>query len=128
MGKGDRKTRRGKIKFGSYGIKRPRKKANKAAAKSQETIVKEKENKVISPIKESKEVKKVEAVAPKASKEVKKVEAVAPKATKEEKKTDTAKEAKTAKTIKLEKKPSVQKTSTPAKKASDTTSKKTTEK
>ena len=114
MGKGDRKTRRGKIKFGSYGIKRPRKKANKAAAKSQETIVKEKENKVISPIKESKEVKKVEAVAPKA--------------TKEEKKTDTAKEAKTAKTIKLEKKPSVQKTSTPAKKASDTTSKKTTEK
>ena len=31
MGKGDKKTRRGKIHIGSYGVKRPRKTAKKAA-------------------------------------------------------------------------------------------------
>ena len=29
MGKGDKKTKKGKIHIGSYGVKRPRKKANK---------------------------------------------------------------------------------------------------
>lgn len=33
MGKGDKKSRKGKISMGSYGVRRPRKKA-KSAAKS----------------------------------------------------------------------------------------------
>lgn len=32
MGKGDKKSKRGKIHIGSYGVKRPRKKAVKKAA------------------------------------------------------------------------------------------------
>lgn len=34
MGKGDKKSRKGKIAMGSYGVRRPRKKAKTAAAKS----------------------------------------------------------------------------------------------
>ena len=33
MGKGDKKSRKGKIAMGSYGVTRPRKKAKPAAAK-----------------------------------------------------------------------------------------------
>ena len=33
MGKGDKKSRKGKIAMGSYGVTRPRKKAKKAATK-----------------------------------------------------------------------------------------------
>lgn len=33
MGKGDKKTKRGKIHIGSYGVKRPRKKAAAKTAK-----------------------------------------------------------------------------------------------
>lgn len=36
MGKGDRKTRRGKIFMGSYGVTRPRKKRKNSAEKSEE--------------------------------------------------------------------------------------------
>lgn len=32
MGKGDKKSRKGKIAMGSYGVTRPRKKATKAAS------------------------------------------------------------------------------------------------
>ncbi|MCE3229798.1 MAG: ribosomal protein Thx [Bacteroidetes bacterium] len=32
MGKGDKKTKRGKIHIGSYGVKRPKKKAAKKSA------------------------------------------------------------------------------------------------
>ncbi|HET6228403.1 MAG TPA: 30S ribosomal protein THX [Bacteroidia bacterium] len=34
MGKGDKKSRKGKITMGSYGVTRPRKKAKKAASKA----------------------------------------------------------------------------------------------
>lgn len=34
MGKGDKKSRKGKITMGSYGVTRPRKKAKKAAKKA----------------------------------------------------------------------------------------------
>jgi 30S ribosomal protein S31 len=35
MGKGDQKSRRGKIQVGSFGVLRPRKKAKVAAAKAE---------------------------------------------------------------------------------------------
>ncbi|HRG39382.1 MAG TPA: 30S ribosomal protein THX [Bacteroidia bacterium] len=34
MGKGDKKSRKGKITMGSYGVTRPRKKATKSATKA----------------------------------------------------------------------------------------------
>ncbi len=34
MGKGDKKSRKGKISMGSYGVTRPRKKVKKAATKT----------------------------------------------------------------------------------------------
>ncbi len=46
MGKGDKKTRRGKIILGSYGVRRPRKKNNKAEIKHvKEIVVKETKDK-----------------------------------------------------------------------------------
>jgi len=39
MGKGDKKTRRGKIVLGSYGVSRPRKKSTKA---TNQTVAKSK--------------------------------------------------------------------------------------
>lgn len=39
MGKGDKKSRRGKIILGTYGARRPRKKADKAAVKPQEVVI-----------------------------------------------------------------------------------------
>ena len=58
MGKGDKKSRRGKIILGTYGVRRRRKKANKPAVKLvQPTLVKEiKEKK---PLKEKKPVKEI---------------------------------------------------------------------
>lgn len=38
MGKGDRKSRRGKITLGTYGVRRPRKKAYKAEVKPEVAI------------------------------------------------------------------------------------------
>jgi 30S ribosomal protein S31 len=40
MGKGDKKSRKGKISMGSYGVSRPRKKAVKKAAKKTATAKK----------------------------------------------------------------------------------------
>ena len=72
MGKGDKKTRKGKITMGSFGVMRPRKKsATKAAA-----VAEPKAKKVAAPKKET---------APKAKAAVKKVSA--PKESTETKKT-----------------------------------------
>lgn len=69
MGKGDKKTRRGKITLGTFGVRRRRKKANKPAVKmappATEKELKEK------PVKEKKAVKEVrEKVEIKEAKEV----------------------------------------------------------
>jgi 30S ribosomal protein S31 len=61
MGKGDKKSRRGKIILGSYGVRRPRKKTDKPVIK-QVKVVEEKELKVTKPVKEKKEVKEVKDV------------------------------------------------------------------
>ena len=42
MGKGDQRSRRGKIQVGSFGVLRPRKKGEKATTAKSETEVKEK--------------------------------------------------------------------------------------
>ena len=96
MGKGDKKSRRGKIILGSYGVRRPRKGHDKPVVKSvKEIVVKEPKDK--KPLKEKKEPKEVVAakeiieisevkapVKPKEAKAVKeKVEAKTPKAAKE---------------------------------------------
>jgi len=70
MGKGDKKSKRGKIILGSYGIKRPRKKPDKPVIKLAK-VTKEKAIKEVKPVKEVKEVKPVEEV-----KEVKPVKEV----------------------------------------------------
>jgi len=70
MGKGDKKTRRGKIILGSYGVRRPRKKNNKPEIKPvKEVMIKEPKDK--KPLKEKKEPK--EATAAKVVKEAKEV-------------------------------------------------------
>jgi 30S ribosomal protein S31 len=56
MGKGDKKTRRGKIILGSYGVRRPRKKTDKPEIKPVK-VVAEKEPKEIKAVKEVKEIK-----------------------------------------------------------------------
>ena len=61
MGKGDKKTRRGKIILGSYGVRRPRKKNDKPEVKPVKTILL-KEPKDKKPVKEKKEVKETAAV------------------------------------------------------------------
>ena len=53
MGKGDKKTRRGKIILGSYGVRRRRKKADKPEAKAVK-VIKQKEPKDKKPVKEKK--------------------------------------------------------------------------
>jgi 30S ribosomal protein S31 len=86
MGKGDKKTRRGKIIIGTFGVRRRRKKADKQEIKPAiVSIVKEvKEKKAV---KEKAEVKEVKATA--EVKEVKvtkeKTATKAPKAAKEKK-------------------------------------------
>jgi len=78
MGKGDRKTRRGKLYIGTYGVRRP-KKGKKHVATSKPVIVKKE---VKEPVKEVKEIKVVEKVEKKAA--APKVAKAAP-ATKEKK-------------------------------------------
>jgi 30S ribosomal protein S31 len=66
MGKGDSKSRRGKIILGSYGVRRPRKKGFKIETKP-ETAIREKK-----PVKEAKEapaVKEKTETAEKGKKE-----------------------------------------------------------
>ena len=46
MGKGDKKSRRGKIILGTYGVRRPRKKSDKAEVKPvKEVLLKEHKDK-----------------------------------------------------------------------------------
>ena len=61
MGKGDKKTRRGKIFLGTYGVRRRRNKINKPEIK-REAIVREAGIKEKKPLKEKKEVKPVREV------------------------------------------------------------------
>ena len=61
MGKGDKKSRRGKIILGSYGVRRPRKKNNKPEVKPVKQIL-TKEPKEKKPLKEKKEHKEVTEV------------------------------------------------------------------
>ncbi len=76
MGKGDKKTRRGKIILGTYGVRRRRKKENKPEIK-QVVVVKGKEPKDKKPLKEKKEVPEVkEIIEVKEVKEVKPVREV----------------------------------------------------
>lgn len=49
MGKGDRKSKRGKISMGSYGISRRHKKNNKSVVKTEKPVKKEKIAAVASP-------------------------------------------------------------------------------
>ena len=66
MGKGDKKSRRGKIILGTFGVRRPRKKADKAEIKPEKAVSVVKEKK---PVKEAKESHaKAEVAAPKAEK------------------------------------------------------------
>jgi 30S ribosomal protein S31 len=97
MGKGDKKSRRGKIILGTYGVRRRRKKDNKPEIKPE--IIKVKEVKEKKPVKEKKEAVEVKEVKEvhevketKVAKEAKEVKAVkekkevkAPKAVKEKK-------------------------------------------
>ena len=98
MGKGDKKTRRGKIILGTYGVRRPKKKADKAEIKPLITSAK-KEVKEKKPVKEKSEAKEVKAVAevkePKVTKE--KVAVKTPKVPKEKKEAVVADEAKAKK-------------------------------
>ena len=80
MGKGDKKTRKGKITMGSYGVKRPRKKSHPIHTASKKITV-SKEVPVIAKAVEKKEAAPKKAVAKK--------ETVAKKTT--EKKSVTAK-------------------------------------
>jgi 30S ribosomal protein S31 len=106
MGKGDKKSRRGKIILGSYGVRRPRKGHEKPVVKPvKEIVVKEPKDK--KPLKEKKEVAETKEIVeinevkvqvkPKKAKAVKeKVEEPAPKVVKEktEKETKPKKEKK----------------------------------
>ncbi|MBN2633481.1 MAG: 30S ribosomal protein THX [Bacteroidales bacterium] len=124
MGKGDRKSKRGKIILGTYGVRRRRKKAGKPPVKlmekAKETVIKEKKplkhrkpaaevqevpapviNEVVSEVSEQKPEKapavkkeKKAAAAEKPAKEVKEKKPVA------EKKTTSPKTTKTTKTTK----------------------------
>ncbi|HCU18403.1 MAG TPA: 30S ribosomal protein THX, partial [Bacteroidales bacterium] len=58
MGKGDKKTRRGKIILGTFGVRRRRKKADKPGIMPLKAV-KEKEVKEKKAVKEKKEVKPV---------------------------------------------------------------------
>jgi 30S ribosomal protein S31 len=82
MGKGDKKSRRGKIWIGSHGVTRPRKKANAFVVKPKAEVKVKNEKPVLAEvaIAEVEEVKVKKAAAPKA----KKTETAEPKAKKEE--------------------------------------------
>lgn len=93
MGKGDKKSRRGKIILGTYGVRRPRKKADKASIKPQEVVTQQR------PAKDKKERPRTEAKESRTKEKVEKVERVE-KAVKPEK---TDKEIKAAKEPKAKK-------------------------
>jgi 30S ribosomal protein S31 len=76
MGKGDKKTRRGKITIGSYGVRRRRKQVSKASVRQTNSVV-VKEKAVKKSVKE-----KPETVAAEVAKEKPVKEKAAPKATK----------------------------------------------
>jgi len=59
MGKGDKKTRRGKIILGTYGVRRPRKKVNKPSVTLVQPV-KEKELKEKKPLKEKSRLKRLQ--------------------------------------------------------------------
>lgn len=64
MGKGDQKSKRGKITIGSYGVRRPRKAAKKVLAAP--VVDKKVEKPEVAPeVKEVKEAKEVKVAAPK---------------------------------------------------------------
>lgn len=65
MGKGDKKSKRGKIILGSYGVTRPRKVAKPAAPKKEEPPVVEVKVKIAKP-KAAKKPKSAEPTAPDA--------------------------------------------------------------
>jgi len=92
MGKGDKKSRRGKIWIGSHGVTRPRKKANAFVVKPKVEVKVKNEKPVLAEvaIAEVEEVKVKKAAAPKA----KKAETAEPKAKKAEAKTEVKAEAK----------------------------------
>jgi ribosomal small subunit protein bTHX len=78
MGKGDKKTKRGKLFQGSYGIKR-RRSADKSAVKQDQSSIKPKEVKApVKEVKEIKEVKDVKEVKAKATPPVKTVKPSTP--------------------------------------------------
>ena len=60
MGKGDKKSRRGKIVLGSFGVRRPRKKSYTPSVKEVRVTIENepKGEKVVKEIKEVKEIKK----------------------------------------------------------------------
>lgn len=92
MGKGDKKTRRGKITRGTYGVRRPRKtKKSYIAANKTAAMVTEPKT----PQLEEKKVKTQKAIA--TEKEVKEIKAV-------KKEKTTEKKASTKKSTKTEKK------------------------
>jgi 30S ribosomal protein S31 len=104
MGKGDKKTKRGKIIMGSFGVRRRRKKINKPEIKPVK-IIKETEVKGKKLPKEKKEARIVpepveikETTVVRAEKEVKEIKKV-----KERKETKSAKEEKGIKESKAEK-------------------------
>ena len=116
MGKGDKKSKRGKITLGTYGVRRLRKKNVKAnlssskATKAKDEIIKtiEIEEVVVQPVEEVVQTEVVEAVVePKVVKEKSSVKAAKPakekKEVKAEKPVKTEKQAKEPK-VKKEKK------------------------
>jgi 30S ribosomal protein S31 len=99
MGKGDKKTRRGKIILGTYGVRRPKKKADKAEIKPSIASTK-KEVKEKKPVREKSEAKEGKTVAevrePRVAKE--KAAVKTPKVPKEKKEaSEVVEEAKSKK-------------------------------
>jgi len=72
MGKGDKKSRRGKIILGSYGVRRHRKKAYKAEVEPLK-LTKQKDLKEIKPPKEKKEIAEIQVAKEKPEAKVQKV-------------------------------------------------------
>ena len=80
MGKGDKKTRRGKLFTGSFGVRRPKKKITVAAAKIEKKSV----EKAPAPVVE----KQAKKTAPKVATEAPAAKKAAPKKTAKPKKTE----------------------------------------
>jgi len=91
MGKGDKKSRRGKIILGSYGVRRHRKKAYKAEVEPLK-LTKQKDLKEIKPPKEKKEIAEIQVAKEKPEAKVQKV-------VKEKKEVKEVKEVKEEKVI-----------------------------